>query len=330
MSKGKTRSIPGFSLVGPDLAAVEKLLDNETRSEVKLVVDVGRHILGSGGKRFRPLLTLLAGRMLGMKRKKELYLYAAGIELSHTSTLLHDDVIDEADVRRGDTSANRIWGNAPSIIVGDYLLFKGFSLMISGKNLRIIELISDIAVEMSEGEAYQLAQKQRVDLTEGEYEKIIEAKTALLIRAACQIPAIAVSAPPAREKALARFGHHLGLAFQIADDVLDYSATDKKWGKQLGKDFLEGKATLPLIIAYHKASAKEKKIIKQLFKKPKRTLADLKTIVKTIHRHQALSESTDRARKHIEIAKKSLKSFPDNPARSALEEIADYVVERSI
>ncbi len=329
MSKNKSRPLPGADLVQRELSEVEAVLSREARSEVRLVLDVGSHILGSGGKRFRPLLTLLAGKLVGMRRKKELINYAAGMEFSHTSTLLHDDVIDEADLRRGTTSANREWGNAPSIIVGDYLLFKSFSLMLASGNREVMKLISDVAIEMAEGEAYQLAQKSRVDLSEDQYEKIIRAKTALLIQAACHVPSIAAGSDKRKQSALKRFGYRLGLAFQITDDLLDYSAEQERLGKAVGKDFMEGKATLPLILAFHNASQKDRQAIKRMFNKKSRTRKELDQAIRVIRRNRGMELSKDRARRHVEAAKKSLGTFPQKPAKEALFQLADYVVQRS-
>ena len=322
-------SMPGLGLIGRELAEVEKVLAASSRSEVRLVMDVAHHILDSGGKRFRPALALLSGRLVKMRRKRELVAYAAGLEFAHTSTLLHDDVIDEADLRRGRVSANRAFGNPHSIIVGDYLLFRAFTLFLSGRRLGVISFMAGIAGEMAEGEAYQLTQKSRVDLSEAQYERIIRSKTAILIQASCQVPAIAVNAPPETEQALARFGYQLGLAFQIVDDALDYGATDALWGKQAGKDFLEGKATLPLILAYHRANPAQKKMIKALFKKPNRNQRDFARVQKLLARYQALPDCMAKAKKRLEIAKQHLTIFPPSPARLALLSLADYVADRS-
>jgi len=329
MAKKKSQ-MPGLDLVGADLAKVEKLLKDEVRSEVKLVLDVGRHILGGGGKRFRPALALLAGKLCGMRPGRELYSYAAAMELAHNSTLLHDDVIDEAEIRRGKQSANRAFGNAPSIIVGDYLLFKSFMLMMAGKNLKVIRHMDELAVEMAEGEAYQLMRKGRVDLDEDDYERIIRAKTALLIQGACQVPAIAAGVPRRRVNALAKFGYHLGLAFQIVDDVLDYSATDAGWGKALGKDFMESKATLPVILAFQNGSAADRKLIRALFKKPDKTRADFARLIKVLNDAGAIDESRQRALDNVALAKKKLSSFPESKVRRALMDLADFVVERTV
>jgi octaprenyl-diphosphate synthase len=293
-------------------------------------MEVCHHILGSGGKRFRPALTLLAGRLTGLASKKELISYAAALEYAHTSTLLHDDVIDEAELRRGRTSVNRLFGNAPSIIVGDYLLFKSFALMLEGVNLKVINFMTGIAVEMAEGEAYQLAQKSRVDLSEKEYERIIRSKTALLIQAACQIPAIAAGAAKPREKALAGFGYHLGLAFQISDDVLDYAASDKQWGKQVGKDFMEGKTTLPLIIAYQRSGKSDREAIKKLFHKPARSRADFEKLVRIMKQADSFTVAAERGRDNVAVAKKHLSIFPESPVKKAMLELADYVMSRSV
>jgi octaprenyl-diphosphate synthase len=268
--------------------------------------------------------------MLGFKKKRELHSYAACLELAHNSTLLHDDVIDEAEVRRGKTSANRAFGNAASVIVGDYVLFKSFHLAMAYKNLEVLRLISRVSMEMAEGEAYQLALKGRPDLTEDVYEKIIRSKTALLIQAACEIPGLALGLKPARIKALADFGYHLGVAFQIADDVLDYAALDKGWGKKVGKDFEEGKTTLPAILACQTASAADRETIRALFHQKQRTAEDLERMVRIMAKYDALDAAKERARRRINLAKSRLASFPDNPARRALAELADYVVLRKI
>ena len=323
-------AIPGAALVAAELAAVEERLLEESRSDVKLVIDVAHHILGSGGKRFRPLLMLLAARMVGFRRRRELCGYAAGIEFAHTSTLLHDDVIDEADVRRGDVSANRTFGNSASIIVGDFLLFRSFSLMLAGKNLAIVQLMSDVALEMAEGEAYQLAQKRRVNLTLDEYLRIIRSKTALLIEAACQIPALAAGATARDQKALKEFGYRLGLAFQMVDDVLDYSASEAEWGKKVGKDFLEGKTTLPVIIAHQRTDAAGRNRLTELFKKPARTADEFREVLDLFARTGALDEADERARRESAAAAAALAGFKPGPAREALAALAEFVVARRV
>ncbi len=323
-------SIPGLSLVEDDLSKVETLLQEETRSDVRLVIRVAEHILSSGGKRFRPLLALLSGRMLGFRKKKELLAYAAAMEFAHTSTLLHDDVIDEADIRRGKGSANRVFGNAPSIIVGDYVLFKSFSLIIRGGNMDVVKLVADISVEMAEGEAYQLALKQRVDISETDYERIIKSKTALLIQASCQAPAIAAGGSKKQVNALKSYGYHLGMAFQIVDDVLDYKAEDKGWGKQRGKDFLEGKSTLPVILAYKNAGTNQRKTIKRLFKRKERDKKDFKELLEIIESTGGVRESTEKANHEVRQAQQSLAVCPDNRARKALHDLADYVLKRTV
>jgi octaprenyl-diphosphate synthase len=324
----KQAKLPGLELVGRDLQAVEDKLVEAARSEVRLVMRVSGHILGSGGKRFRPLLMLLTAKMLGLRRRKDIVAYAAAVEFAHTSTLLHDDVIDEADLRRGDLSANRAFGNSAAIIVGDYLLFKAFNLMLAADNPEIVSLVSRVAIEMAEGEAYQLTQKQRLDLSPAQYERIIRSKTALLIQAACEIPAMAAGAKPRQRRALAAFGYRLGLAFQMADDALDYAATGQAWGKKVGKDFLEGKATLPLILAYGRASAAEKEFMRSLFRRSARNEADFQALLPIIARTRALELARERARAEIEAAKRELALFAPGPARTALLELADYVVAR--
>ncbi len=252
-----------FSVYKKDLQEVEQYLNKYITSDVKLIPEVSHHLIGSGGKRFRPLLLLICAGLCGYKGNNR-FPMAAVMEFIHTATLLHDDVIDQAIIRRGKTSANNIWGNAASVLVGDFLYSKSFTLMTEIGNIAILKLMSEVTNVMSEGEVFQLMKCGDVKMTEEEYLTIIEKKTAVLISAACACGAILGSASEEQISALTQFGRNIGMAFQITDDTLDYMAKEKEFGKSIGKDLEEGKITLPLIYALKQCTAKERKIIKEL------------------------------------------------------------------
>ena len=329
MKRTKTILAPGQALIGAELLEVERVLHDQSRSEVRLVMQVSDHILQSGGKRFRPAALLLSARLCGY-RGPQAVSYAAAIEYAHTSTLLHDDVVDEATTRRGRLSANGLWGNQTSVLVGDYLLFKGFHLLLRNENPRVLKLVNQTAIQMAEGEAYQLTRKKHAALREPDYFKIITDKTAALISVSCRIGAILGRAGRQAEQALGAFGLNLGIAFQLVDDALDYAGHERAWGKQVGKDFAEGKMTLPLIRAYQQAGAREQKRLTRMMAKPRRTAADFKTALGLIHRHEGLQYTLARARTYATEAKAFLEIFPRHPAKQALLDLADFVVDRSI
>ncbi len=329
VKRSKTSLRPGHELIGAELKEVERVLHEQSRSEVRLVMQVSDHILESGGKRFRPTALLLAARLCGYRGPRAVS-YAAAIEYAHTSTLLHDDVVDEATTRRGRPSANRIWGNQTSVLVGDYLLFKGFHLLLLNENPRILEIVNQTAILMAEGEAFQLTRKKKAKLSEAEYFKIITDKTAALISVSCRIGAILGRVSVEREQALGEFGAKLGIAFQLVDDALDYAGEERAWGKKVGKDFAEGKMTLPLIHAYQRAGAGEQKRLTRIMIKPKRGAEDFRIALGLIHQYAGLEYTLERARSCVAEAKARLKIFPPHPARQALWELADFVVERTI
>jgi len=235
-----------FSYYGDELRRVEECMERHLRSEVNLIPEIIYHLLGSGGKRFRPLLLLATSALCGYKGERH-YSLSAVVEFIHTATLLHDDVIDHAQIRRGKVSANNIWGNAASVLVGDFLYSKSFKLMTEDGNIAVLKLLSTTTNTMSEGEVFQLVKAGDINLTEKEYLFIIEKKTSTLISAACAVGGILGNASDAKIEALTRFGMRLGSAFQITDDTLDYTANEGEFGKAIGKDLEEGKITLPLI-----------------------------------------------------------------------------------
>jgi len=318
-----------FSAYQKDLREVEKYLSRYITSDVKLIPEVSRHLIGSGGKRFRPLLLLISAALCGYKRKSR-FPMAAVMEFIHTATLLHDDVIDQAIVRRGKTSANNIWGNAASVLVGDFLYSKSFTLMTEIGNMQILKIISDVTNVMSEGEVFQLMKCGDVNLTEEEYLTIIHKKTAVLISAACSAGAILAGASQDKVTTLAHFGHNIGMAFQMTDDTLDYMADEKDFGKSIGKDLEEGKMTLPLIYALKKAKPAERKLIKEKVSRKKLSQKSLKDILIFIQENGGIDYALKCAQKYITDAKEMLSIFPESTEKNQLIAVAEYIISRKI
>jgi octaprenyl-diphosphate synthase len=315
-----------FRLYEQELKTVEDRIKNLFKSHAFTIPLIGNHILDGGGKRLRPLILLLSAEIAGYKGDSRLTL-AGIIESIHTASLLHDDVIDGAEIRRGKSPAHSIWGNQVVILVGDFLYSNALRLAVQQKSQRIMEILSEATTRMTEGEILQLIKTGDPNITEGEYLDIISAKTAVLISAACRIGAILGSLPEDKENALARFGINTGIAFQMADDILDYMADEGKLGKRLGKDLKEGKITLPLIYLLKAASDTEieevKNIIKDGLKK-----RGLKRILKLFVEYNAIELSLKKAQNLISDAKTELTIFPDSPAKKALFTIADYSLLR--
>ena len=318
-----------FSAYKKDLQKVEKNLTKYITSDVKLIPDVSRHLIDSGGKRFRPLLHLICAGLCGYKGRNR-FPMATVMEFIHTATLLHDDVVDQAVIRRGKISANNIWGNAASVLVGDFLYSKSFTLMTEIGNLAIMKMMSDVTNIMSEGEVFQLMKCGDVNLTEEEYLTIIHKKTAVLISAACSSGAILASASQDKVAILAHFGHNIGMAFQMTDDTLDYMAKEKDFGKAIGKDLEEGKMTLPLIYALRKAKPAERKIIKEKMARRKLSQKSLKEILIFIQKHGGIDYAMQCAGKYVNDAKGMLNIFPESTEKNQLFAVADYILSREI
>jgi len=315
-----------FRLYEQELKTVEDRIKNLFKSHAFTIPLIGNHILDGGGKRLRPLILLLSAEIAGYKGDSCLTL-AGIIESIHTASLLHDDVIDGAEIRRGKSPAHSIWGNQVVILVGDFLYSNALRIAVQQKSQRIMEILSEATTRMTEGEILQLIKTGDPNITEGEYLDIISAKTAVLISSACRIGAILGSLPEDKENALARFGINTGIAFQMADDILDYMADEGKLGKRLGKDLKEGKITLPLIYLLKAASDTEieevKNIIKDGLKK-----RGLKRILKLFVKYNAIELSLKKAQNLISDAKTELAIFPDSAAKKALFTIADYSLLR--
>jgi octaprenyl-diphosphate synthase len=316
-----------FEAVKEDLKNIDRELERNLTSSVPLVSQVGTYILRSGGKRLRPLLFVLSARLCNYSGNNT-YPFSVIFEYLHAATLLHDDVVDNADIRRGATSANAIWGNSASVLVGDFLLAKSFWLATSHRQQRLLELLSGITTEMAEGEVLELIQSDNLELTQDEYLEVVRRKTAVLIAGACHLGAVIAKAPEREERALLGFGLGLGMAFQIIDDNLDYEATAEELGKPVGGDLREGKVTLPLIHTLSRCSPEEREHIKEVMDAaplPESGFAEVKAI---IGRHGGLDVGRSLAKGYVAEAKAHLEVFPPSPTKDVLLELSDYVIER--
>ncbi len=317
-----------FDLIRDDVKKVEEGFKKNLSSDVFLISKVGEYILNSGGKRFRPMVLLLCARLLGYRGDRHIPL-AGVVEFIHTATLLHDDVVDNANLRRGKSSANAVWGNGASILVGDYLLSKAFSLAVTYGDERILKVLSMTTTRMAEGEVLQLLKHGDADATEKEYLDVITNKTAALISAAAQTAAILSNAPTEKEAALSMFGRGLGIAYQLMDDCLDYISNDNDLGKSVGNDLREGKVTLPLIQASRLAGEAEKGLIRDAIESEDITEAVLNDVIGVINKYKGIDYAISMAEDYIEDAKKKLDVFEPDIERTALLAVADFVITRT-
>lgn len=314
------------ALLAEDLAAVEVILKEESASPVAMIPDLSGHIVSAGGKRLRPMVTLAAAHAAGGANAATHNLSAA-VEFIHTATLLHDDVIDESDLRRGKTAAKTIWGNSASILVGDFLFAQAFTLMVRTGNLEILGILSRASTVIAEGEVHQLAALGRYDLQTEEYLKIIESKTAALFEASARAGALSAGSSTHAD-ALANYGKNLGLAFQIVDDALDYGGTTAVIGKSVGDDFREGKLTLPVIIARRRGDDEDRAFWDRAMNIDTQQESDLAHAIHLIRQTDAAQASLDEARAYVGLAKSALLSLPDNEYRQVLADLADFCVSR--
>ena len=314
------------SLAAADMGAVNSLIRARLASDVVLINQISEHIIGSGGKRLRPMLHLLAARAAGYKGDEHVPL-AALIEFIHTSTLLHDDVVDESDLRRGRKTANALWGNAASVLVGDFLYSRSFQMMVELDDMRIMRILADTTNRIAEGEVLQLLNIGNADTNEQAYLDVIERKTAVLFSAATRLGAVLAGLPPDQEEALARYGLDLGFAFQIADDVLDYVSDADTLGKNIGDDLAEGKPTLPVIHAIANSPPEQAASLRRAIESG--GLDSLDNIVAAIRDSGALEHSRARAAHFARSAQAALSVLPASAARVALSLLADYSVNRN-
>ena len=316
-----------FSLYKNEMHKVETHLDRYITSDVRLIPDVAHHLIDSGGKRFRPLLHLICARLCGYDGPRRFPL-AASIEFIHTASLLHDDVIDEGLLRRGKTSANRVWGNAASVLVGDFLYSKAFSLLADIGDIRVVQLMSKMTNVMSEGEVFQLMKCGDTSLTEEEYLSIVEKKTAVLISSACESGAALGGAPESQARALGQYGYNIGMVFQITDDTLDYMAREEDFGKSIGKDLEEGKMTLPLIYTLSHCPPDRREKIKSAIEKKDLASEAIRNIFEVIQQSGGIHYSLKRAEQFITQAVKNLDVFSASPEKEHLTAVAGYILSR--
>lgn len=315
------------SLVASDIDAVEKLLAERAASPVSVIPDLSGYIVSAGGKRLRPLITLISASAVG-KPNEATHCLAAAVEFIHTATLLHDDVVDESDLRRGKPAAKAIWGEKASILVGDFLFARSFNLLVETRNLDILDRLATASTTIAEGEVRQLAAMAARDLPTEDYLAIIEAKTGALFEAAAETGALSVGCPE-HAHALATYGKNLGLAFQIIDDVLDYGGTTSVIGKSVGDDFRECKITLPVIIARRRGDDEDRDFWESAFDPERQEDSDLAHAVHLIRATGAAEATIQEAEAYAALAKSALRELPDNDYREALIDLADFCVSRA-
>jgi len=315
-------------LIADDIKAVNALIVQHMDSPVDMIPQLAGHIIAAGGKRLRPMLTLGSARMCGYQGTRHLGL-AASVEFIHTATLLHDDVVDESDLRRGSASANAVWGNKASVLVGDFLFSRAFQLMVADGSLEVLDILSNTSAVIAEGEVMQLITTNDTETGEPAYLDVIRAKTAQLFAAACKLGAVVAERPKVEEEALDTFGINLGIAFQVIDDVLDYSAKQATLGKAVGDDFREGKISLPVILAFHRGNDDDRKFWRRTLEDQEQTEGDLEHAIHLMEKHVALEDSVKRARHYGAMARDALGIFPDSPHKKAFIELIDFCIERA-
>ena len=315
------------NLLKSSLKRVEREISNNIKDEEKLITLTAGHLIKAKGKKIRPLLTLLVSKMLNYKGNADVTL-AVCIEFIHNATLLHDDVIDTGKIRRGKLSANQIWGNKVSVLVGDYLLSRAFKLMVKNKSLKLLEILSQTSLILARGQIQDVGNNQNINLTEKKYLSIIDAKTAELFRISCFLPTIITDQNKKTQKIFNDFGFNFGMAFQLSDDVLDYFGDSSKMGKSVGKDFFEGKVTYPVIHCFKKSDKKSKKIIAKLFFKRKRSKKDLAVILNLMKKTNTYKSSIEFVRKYAEKAKTNINKFEGNKYKVYLDELVDHLIIR--
>ena len=316
-----------LAMVKDDLAAIEDELERNLNPYLDLISKIARHILFSGGKRLRPLLMVLSARLCGYEGDYD-KTFSIIFEYLHAATLLHDDLIDDAAMRRGKPVAHSIWGNSEAILVGDFLLARSLSISAKTGNMKVIRAIAKITENMSQGEIHQLMRKGDLDISQEEYLEVIRRKTAVLFQGACRISAIIADAQNEKEKALSDYGYNLGLAFQMADDLLDYTSDTKMLGKEVGADLKEGKLTLPVIYSLKAADMKDRNMMENIIKNEKFSINDFEKLVELLKKYRGISYTQKLASEHIKKAKEALSIFEPSETREILVKVADYALNR--
>lgn len=315
-------------MVAGDMAEVNEIILRRMESPVAMIPQLAGHLIASGGKRLRPILTLASAKLVGYEGRRHTSL-AACVEFIHTATLLHDDVVDESGLRRGRKTANILWGNKPSVLVGDFLFSRAFELMVDDGSLKVLRILSEASSIIAQGEVLQLMTSNDTTTGEEAYLEVISAKTASLFAAACQVSAVVGERPDAEELALQGYGKNLGIAFQLVDDALDYSARQEALGKTVGDDFREGKLTLPVILAYRRGDDEERAFWKRVIERLKQEDGDLDHAMELLGRHGTIEDTIERARHYGAMARDALAIFPSSPAREALSGVVDFCINRA-
>ncbi len=319
---------PLAQLLKGDLERVNRVIVERMQSPVALIPQLAGHIVAGGGKRLRPMLTLGCARMCGYPGDRHIAL-AAAVEFIHTATLLHDDVVDASDLRRGRETANAVWGNKPAVLVGDFLFSRAFELMVADGSLRVLEILSSASAVIAEGEVMQLMTTGNTATTEADYLAVIQSKTAELFAAASRIGAVLAGRPPDQEAALDQFGRNLGTAFQLIDDMLDFSARATEIGKSVGDDFRDGKVTLPVLLAFARGDDEERGFWRRALEELDQQPGDLERAIDLVERRGGLAETQARSRAYAAAAIAALAPFSDGPERRALIAAAAFAGDRS-
>lgn len=331
LSASKKRELDPFTelkdLLQEDLKRVDQVIEQNLESSVSLIPTLGRHLIYAGGKRLRPLLTIACYRLFNNDGNEATGL-AAAVEFIHTATLLHDDVIDESKLRRGIPTANELWGNQASVLVGDFLFARSFQLMIQSNNSDVLRILSEASACISEGEVLQLSLCHQLDIKIEDSLKVIESKTAMLFAAACEVGAL-MATHQSHAAALRTYGQNLGMAFQIIDDILDYSANEILLGKEIGTDFREGKITLPIVLTYRECSHEEKSFFKRTLVDHNQTADDFSRVLQILQKHNGLTKSYELAKSYSQKAKESLATLSPHPIKDLLESLIEQSLKRT-
>lgn len=322
------RLAPLLELVQEDMGAINRIILDKAVSDVDLIPKLTHHLVNSGGKRLRPMLAIASAKLCGYPGEGHIKT-AAAIEFMHTATLLHDDVVDESDTRRGRKTARLIWGNQATVLVGDFLLGQAFRMLVDVGSLGVLRILSNAAATIAEGEVMQLAAAKNTSTTEDAYLSIIDAKTAALFSAAAEVGAAIANRPDDEQAALRSYGRNLGLAFQLVDDALDYGGDSSRLGKSVGDDFREGKITLPVILSYRRGNDQERAFWKRTIVSGEIRDGDLEEAIRLMKQHHAIAATLERARSYGGIARDALAIFPDRKEKRAMHEVIDFCIARA-
>ncbi len=316
------------ALVYADMRQVNRLIVGRLDSPVHLISELASHLVAAGGKRVRPMLTLIAAKLCDYRGERHIKL-AAAVEFIHSATLLHDDVVDQSDLRRGSATANTIWGNKPSVLVGDFLFSRAFQVMVEDGSLEVLGILANASAVIAQGEVAQLITANDTETTESAYMEVIQAKTATLFAAAAELGAVVADRPAAEAEALRSYGANLGIAFQLIDDVLDYSSREVVLGKSIGDDFRDGKITLPVVLALQRGDSSERRFWRRTLEQVEQEDDDLLQAIELLERHAALTDSVAQAVRYGDTARRALEVFPNSPTKSAMLDLVDFCLERA-